>query len=175
VKDETSAEPNLKATQSMEETRIAPLVVDTVDSLRHLIGKEIAGTTWFVITQERIQQFAHTTDDQNWIHVDPHRARQESPYGATIAHGFLTLSLLSKFMRQAVKIRSGVRMGINYGLNHVRFPAPVRAGNSIRARFTLLSLTGISGGFQAVFSAIVEVQDSAKPCCAAEWVVRYYV
>jgi len=94
-----------------------PLVVETPRSLNDFVGREIAVTDWFTVTQERIRQFAEVTEDRQWIHVDRERAQKESPYGTTIAHGFLTLSLVSHFMKQAIEIRSGVRMGVNYGLN----------------------------------------------------------
>src|SRR5690348_13142582 len=104
-----------------------PFVLGSLQSLKDYIGNEIATTDWMVVTQERIQQFADATEDHQWIHVDPERARRESPYGAAIAHGFLTLSLLSHFMREAVQLPGNVRQTINCGLNRVRFPAPVRA------------------------------------------------
>ncbi len=151
-----------------------PLVVESPQALKNLVGREIATTEWFAVTQERIGQFAEATEDRQWIHIDLERAQQESPYGTTIAHGFLTLSLLSHFMKQALQVRSGVRMGINYGLNRVRFPAPVKSGSQIRARLSLLSFQEIPRGFEAVFSVTVESQGTEKPCCVAEWVVRYY-
>lgn len=152
-----------------------PLVVETLQSLRNLVGREIAATQWFPVTQERIQQFAEVTEDRQWIHVDRERAERESPYGNTIAHGFMTLSLLSRFMKEAIQIRSGVRMSVNYGLNRVRFPSPVCADSQIRVRFTLRSLRDVPEALEAVFDARVEVQGSDKPCCVAEWVVRYYI
>ena len=127
-----------------------------------------------LLTQERIQQFAEVTDDRQWIHLDGERARRESPYGTTVAHGFLTLSLLSSFLGQALQIREGTRMSINYGLNRVRFPAPVLAGAKIRARFTLRSVEEVSGALEAVLDATVETEGANKPCCVAEWVLRYY-
>lgn len=151
-----------------------PLVLDSLDSLKGFVGQELPATEWLLLTQDRIQQFAEATEDRQWIHVDGERARRESPYRTTIAHGFLTLSLLSQFMKQAVQIRSGVRLGINYGLNRVRFPSPVPVGSHIRARFTLQSLKELPNAFEAVFSAVVEAQGADKPCCVAEWVVRYY-
>lgn len=151
-----------------------PLVVETLQSLRNLVGREIAATQWFPVTQERIQQFAEVTEDRQWIHVDRERAQRESPYGATIAHGFLTLSLLSRFMREAIQIRSGVRMSVNYGFNRVRFPSPVRADSQVRAHFTLRSLKDIPDALEALFDVRVETQGSDKPCCVAEWVIRYY-
>lgn len=151
-----------------------PLVVETILSLKEFVGREIAVTDWLVMTQDRIDRFAETTGDQQWIHVDRERAEKESPYGATVAHGFLTLSLLSHFLKQAIQFRSGVRMGINYGLNRVRFPSPVRAGSKIRARIGLLSTKQFPDALEATFSVGVEIENFDKPCCVAEWVVRYY-
>ena len=151
-----------------------PLVAENLDSLKGFVGREIATTDWFTVTQDRIQRFAEATEDRQWIHLDQARAQRESPYGATIAHGFLTLSLLSHLSKKALEIRTGVRMIINYGLNRVRFPAPVRADSKIRARFTLQSLIEISDAREAVFSVVVESESAGKPCCVAEWVVRYY-
>ena len=151
-----------------------PVVVETPDSLRDVVGSELAVTEWFQVTQDRIQRFAEVTEDCQWIHVDRERAQRESPFGTTIAHGFLTLSLLSHFMSQAIQIRSGVRMSVNYGLNRVRFPFPVRADSKIRARFVLRSLKQVPDALEAVIDAKVEAQGMDKPCCVAEWVVRYY-
>jgi acyl dehydratase len=151
-----------------------PLIVQTPLSLKDFVGREIAVTDWFTVAQERIRQFAEVTEDRQWIHVDPERAQKESPYGTTIAHGFLTLSLLSHFMKEAIEIRSGVRMGVNYGLNRVRFPSPVRADVRIRARVSLHSLKTLPDAIEAVYSISVESQDSEKPHCVAEWIVRYY-
>lgn len=151
-----------------------PLVADNLDSLKSFVGREIATTDWFTVTQDRIQQFAEATEDRQWIHLDQARAQRESPYGATVAHGFLTLSLLSHLSKQALEIRNGDRMTVNYGLNRVRFPAAVRADSKIRARFTLQSLKEVSDAREAVFSVVVESESASKPCCVAEWVVRYY-
>jgi acyl dehydratase len=158
----------------VEEARVAPVVLETPDSLKKFVGQEIGVSDWFEMTQERISQFAETTEDRQWIHVDPERARKESPYGTTIAHGFLTLSLTSHFMKEVMQIRRGTGMTINYGLNRVRFPSPVRAGSKIRARVALLSLKDVAGGCEAVFSVTVEAEGSEKPCCVAESLVRYY-
>jgi acyl dehydratase len=157
-----------------EETPV-PVVLETPHSLRDLVGRELSLTEWFPVTQERIEAFAEVTEDRQWIHVDRERAERESPYGTTIAHGFLTLSLLSRFMKETIQIRGGVRMSVNYGLNRVRFPSAVRAGSKIRVRFTLQSLKDVSNALEAVWDARVEVQGSDKPCCVAEWVVRYYI
>ena len=151
-----------------------PVVVETPDSLRDLMGHEIPVTDWFLVTQDHIQQFADVIEDRGWIHVDRERAQRESPYGTTIAHGFLTLSLLSRFMRQAISIRKGVRVSVNYGFNRVRFPSPVPADSNIRVHFTLRSVNEVPDALEAVFDARVEIQNTDKPCCVAEWVVRYY-
>jgi acyl dehydratase len=150
-------------------------ILDSTDSLKDLVGQELAVTDWFQVTQERIQQFADATLDHQWIHVDVERARRESPFRATIAHGFLTLSLLPHFMHEAIQIRQGVRLGVNYGLNRVRFVSPVRAGANIRARITLQSIKDVApNAVEVIFNATVEVEGSEKPGCVAEWVARYY-
>ena len=151
-----------------------PLVIETPRSLSDFVGREIAVTGWLTVTQERIRDFAEVTEDRQWIHVDRERAKRESPFGTTIAHGFLTLSLVSHFMREAIEIRSGVRMGINYGLNRVRFPSPVLADSQIRARVSLLSMKELPNAVEATFAISVEGQNSDKPHCVAEWIVRYY-
>ncbi len=151
-----------------------PLVVETVLSLKEFVGREIAVTDWLTMTQDRIDRFAEATEDRQWIHVDRERAQRESPYRTTIAHGFLTLSLLSHFMKQAIQFTGGVRMGINYGLNRVRFPFPVSVDSKIRARVGVLSLKELPEALEAVFSVSVEGQGLEKPFCVAEWIVRYY-
>jgi len=151
-----------------------PLVVEDPQSLKDLVGQEIGVTDWFVVAQERIAQFAAATEDRQWIHVDRERAKRESPYGATVAHGFLTLSLLSHLMKQALRMRQGPQLAVNYGLNRVRFPSPVRADSRIRARFTLLRLKDLPDALDATFSVTVESEFAKKPCCVAEWIVRYY-
>jgi len=128
---------------------------------------------WLEVSQERIDQFAEASEDRQWIHLDRERAAHESPFKMTIAHGFLTLSLLSALARLALSV-GGVRMGINYGLNRVRFVSPVPAGARIRGRFTLATLEGIKGGVQSTWNVTVEREGSDKPCCVAEWLVRYY-
>ena len=150
------------------------LTVETPHSLADFVGREIAVTDWFTLTQERIRQFAEATEDRQWIHLDRERAQKESPFGTTIAHGFLTLSLASYFLKQAVEIRRGIRMGVNYGLNRVRFPSPVRADSEIRARITVESIEKLPDSTQATFSIVVETRGASKPCCVAEWIVRYY-
>jgi acyl dehydratase len=153
---------------------LEPVVFDTAESLKQYVGKEIGVSDWLSVTQERIAQFAEATDDRQWIHIDRERAEKESPYGATIAHGFLTLSLISQFMKDVIQVRSGIGMAVNYGLNRVRFPAPVRSGSKIRARIVLLSVKEVSEAYENVFSVTIEAEGSEKPCCVAESIVRYY-
>ena len=151
-----------------------PFEIDHLNALKEFEGREMPPTDWLVLTQDRIQKFADATEDRQWIHVDPQRAARESPYGTTIAHGFLTLSLLSYFAGQAIQVRNGVGVRINYGLNRVRFPSPVRSGSAIRACVTLVSVKESSDFVDAVYSITIEGQGLDKPCCVSEWVVRYY-
>lgn len=151
-----------------------PLIVKSPQSLKEMVGKEIGVTEWFRVTQDRIALFAEATEDRQWIHLNVERSSKESPYGATIAHGFLTLSLISQFVKQAIEIQSGVRLGVNYGLNRVRFPAAVRSGSRIRARISLLGLRELPDSFEAIYSVTMEREESGKPACIAEWIVRYY-
>lgn len=148
--------------------------IESIAKLSEHVGREVAVSEWLEVSQERINAFAEVTEDRQWIHIDPERAAQESPFETTIAHGFLTLSLLSKLAKSALAV-GGVRMGINYGLNRVRFVSPVPAGARIRGRFTLAALEEISNGVQATWKVTVEREGGDKPCCVAEWLVRYYV
>jgi acyl dehydratase len=153
---------------------VAAVTVETPDSLKEYVGKEIGVSDWLTITQERIAQFAEATEDRQWIHLDRERAERESPYGTTIGHGFLTLSLISRFMKDVIQVRGGTGMTVNYGLNRVRFPSPLRAGSKIRARVTLLSVKEVPGAYETSFSVTIESEGSEKPCCVAESIVRYY-
>lgn len=148
--------------------------VESVGKLGELVGREVALSEWVEVSQERINAFAEATEDRQWIHLDAERAARESPFEGTIAHGFLTLSLLSELMRLAVSV-GGVRMGVNYGLNRVRFVSPVPAGARIRGRFTLAALEEVKVGVEAAWKVTVEREGGDKPCCVAEWLVRYYV
>jgi acyl dehydratase len=148
--------------------------LEDITSLPGLVGQEVGVSDWFPVEQSRIDTFAKATEDRQWIHLDKERAAKESPYGGTIAHGFLTLSLLSFLMSTAVAFRKRPRMGINYGLNRVRFPSAVPSGAQIRGRFRLLSLEEIDGGVQITWSVTVECQGNDKPCCVAEWITRRY-
>jgi acyl dehydratase len=149
-------------------------IIETVEELQSLIGHEVAVGDWFPVEQFRIDAFADATGDHQWIHQDVERAASESPFGGTIAHGFLTLSLLSRLSHDCFEIRGDFKMRINYGLNRVRFPAPVPAGSRIRPRFTLQSLDQFDQGYQAVWVVTIEVEGGRKPALYAEWVVRLY-
>src|ERR1700740_1734825 len=129
-----------------------PLAVRDPQSLKELVGREIGVTEWFRVTHERIAQCAEATEDRQWIHLDQARTSTESPYGTTIAHGFLTLSLISYFVKKLIQIQSGVRLAVNYGLNRVRFPAAVRAGFRIRASVALLRFEEFTDGVTATYS-----------------------
>jgi acyl dehydratase len=141
-----------------------------MSSFTDLIGKELGPTEWLEIDQARIDRFADATGDHQWIHVDPERAA-EGPFGTTIAHGYLTLSLLPLLMSGTLQL-TGYRMGLNYGVNKVRFPAPVPSGSRVRATFTVQSVEDVPGGEQGVVLAVVELEGGDKPVCVAELVAR---
>ena len=140
--------------------------------LQTLVGQEVAVSDWITVDQQRIDRFADATGDRQWIHVDPERAAL-GPFGATVAHGFLTLSLLPELSASAIEVRD-TRMGVNYGLNRVRFPAPVPAGSRLRGRFRLLAYEPIAGGAQLTMEVTMEREGSDKPVCVAESVARRY-
>lgn len=152
---------------------MAATLSTNLEGLRNSVGLELAQSNWFAVAQEDIAAFAEATGDRQWIHTDPERAKA-SPFGGTIAHGFLTLSWLSRLLSDALKV-NGTGMAINYGLNRVRFPSPVPAGSKIRAHFTLGSLKDFPGGAEALFLVSVERQGGDKPVCVAEWIIRYYL
>jgi len=138
------------------------------------IGRELAVGDWIEITQARIDQFAMATEDRQWIHVDAARAASESPYGAPIAHGFLTLSLVPVMLGGAIGFR-GVRMALNYGLNRVRFVSPVPVGARVRGRFTPRAVSERTDSIDVTWSVTIEREGGDKPCCVAESIIRYYV
>jgi len=147
-------------------------VVDLAD-LGGLVGRDVAISDWLEVTQDRINAFADATGDHQWIHVDTGRARAETPFGTTIAHGFLTLSLLSALMRDALTV-DGPVMILNYGLNRVRFVSPVPSGSRIRARVALAGIDDKGDSIQATWSVTIERDGADKPAVVAEWIVRYY-
>ena len=145
----------------------------TIAELPSLKGKELGTSDWIEITQERVNTFADATGDHQWIHIDVERAKAESPFGGPIAHGYLTLSLIIP-MYSEVLVVSDAKMGVNYGLNKVRFPAPVPVGSKVRARVTLKDVEEVAGGLQNTFAVTIEREGGDKPVCIAEWVTRAY-
>lgn len=148
--------------------------VKDIEELQSLVGTEVAVSDWFEVSQERIDQFAEATGDHQWIHVDPERAKRESPFGGTIAHGYLTLSLLPHLNSEAFGLEQKFKMGINYGLNKLRFIHPVPAGSRIRNRMKLLSVSEVKGGWQVNWTITVEIDGIDKPACVAEVIFRMY-
>jgi acyl dehydratase len=145
-----------------------------IEELQASIGREAGVSDWLTVTQELIDGFAALTGDRQWIHVDPERAGRESPFGATVAHGFLTVALLSKLVSQAVNLQIDCKMRVNYGFNRLRFPSPVPAGSRIRARVTPNAVRDVAGGVEIAWGVVVEVENQSKPALAAEWLVRAY-
>lgn len=136
------------------------------------IGRDLGHSAWLTIDQERIDLFARATDDHQWIHVDPQRAK-DGPFGTCIAHGYLTLSLVNKFLPEIVEVR-GIAMGVNVGTERLRFPAPVPVGSRIRGHGELISATEKKGGIQAVIRVTVEIEGSEKPACIVDTISRYF-
>ncbi|MDP8978958.1 MAG: MaoC family dehydratase [Acidobacteriota bacterium] len=147
-----------------------PRRINGLTELRALTGQEVGVSEWIDVTQEMINRFAALTGDDQWIHVDVERARRETPFGGTIAHGFLTVSLLSRMAREAVEIRGDFTMRINYGFNRLRFVSPVMAGSRVRGRFTAQEVTEN----QVTWLVTVEVEGAEKPALVAEWLGRFY-
>ncbi|MBI3681575.1 MAG: MaoC family dehydratase [Acidobacteria bacterium] len=142
--------------------------------LTALAGQEVGVSDWMEITRQRIDAFAAATEDYQWIHVDVERSKRESPFGTTIAHGFLTLSLIPHLSHEVIGIRQKFAMAINYGLNRVRFVSPVRCGARVRSRHRLLEVTGIQGGWQTRWQVTIEIEGQQKPACVAETIGRLY-
>jgi acyl dehydratase len=147
-----------------------PRVVNGLDELRSLTGQEVGVSDWLAVTQQMIDRFADATGDHQWIHVDVERAKRETPFGSTIAHGFLTVSLLPQLAQDAVQVHGDFKMRINYGFNRLRFVSPVRAESRIRARFTAQKVTEN----EVTWLVTVEVEGSEKPALVAEWLGRFY-
>jgi acyl dehydratase len=145
----------------------------TIAELPSLKGTDLGTSQWIEVTQDRVNTFADATDDHQWIHVDVERAKKESPFGGPIAHGYLTLSLLIPMWSQVLTVTDAT-MGVNYGLNKVRFPSPVPVGGKIRLRATLTDVEEVKGGLQLTVSAVIEREGGDKPACVAEPVFRIY-
>lgn len=148
-------------------------VFNGVDELRAAKGSEVGVSEWHAVEQDRVNGFADATDDHQWIHVDTDRAK-DGPFGTTIAHGFLTLSLMPVLISEVYRV-DGVRMGVNYGLNKVRFTSPLPVGSRVRANVELLDVTDIEGGVQITTKVTVETEGSERPALVAEWLTRQYV
>jgi acyl dehydratase len=146
----------------------------TLAELRHRVGQEIGVSDWHEITQSQIDQFAEVSGDHQWIHIDQDRARRESPYGTTIAHGFLTVSMLSQLINEAVNIDGDFKLRVNYGFNRLRFTGAVPSGSRIRGRFTLQSIKDVDGGVEITWLSTVDVEGRDKPALVAEWLGRTY-
>jgi acyl dehydratase len=146
----------------------------TLDDLRARVGQELGVSDWHEVTQSQIDQFAEITGDHQWIHVDPDRASRESPYKTTIAHGFLTVSMLSALINEAINIDGDYKLRVNYGFNRLRFTGAVPSGARVRGRFTLQSVKDVEGGVEIAWRATVEVEGREKPALVAEWLGRTY-
>lgn len=152
---------------------MAQRIIKGLAGLRALVGQHLGTSDWVTVTQERIDAFAKGTGDDQWIHCDPDRCRDQSPYGATVAHGFLTLSLCNCLV-QEIFVIEGAKMILNYGVNRVRFPAPIRAGSRVRMSCELLALKETRGSAQATFKQVFQVEGETKPACVAETIVRVF-
>ena len=147
------------------------VVIEGLDGVRQAVGRHLGWSPWLELTQGRIDQFAEATGDHQWIHVDPERAAL-GPFGATIAHGYLTLSLVNLFLPEVVEVK-GFSMGVNYGLNRVRFPAPVRVGSRVRGGVELTAAEDVPGGVQTTMVVTVDIEGGDRPACVAEVISRY--
>ena len=150
---------------------MAATVIEGVEALKAAAGRHLGHSPWLEVTQERIDGFADATGDHQWIHVDPGRAAS-GPFGATVAHGYLTLSLVNCFLPEVVEVR-GIAMGINYGLERVRFPAPVRVGSRLRGGVEVMTVDDVAGGVQAAMRVTVEIEGGDRPACVADVLSRY--
>jgi acyl dehydratase len=146
-----------------------------IHELAGVVGSEVGVSEWCAVTQEMIAGFAEVSGDRQWIHTDVERARTESPFGATVAHGFLTLSLLTRLVAEAVVVKGEFKMGVNYGFDRVRFPAPVMAGSRVRSRVRLKAVAQCETHVEITWGVIMERECGGKPALAAEWLVRKYL
>ena len=147
-------------------------IVDGVDAFHDLIGQQLGYSEWQAITQERVNLFADATDDHQWIHVDPERAK-EGPFGGAIAHGYLTLSLAPVLLNKVIRVDK-MTFGVNYGANKIRFPSPVLVGSELRMGVTVAGVEDVDGGVQVTFDLVMELRDAKKPACVAQVVYRYF-
>ena len=152
---------------------MAKKIVKDLEELKTMVGQEVGVSDWMTIEQDRVNMFADATGDHQWIHVEPERAKKESPFGGPIAHGYLTLSLIPQMINELVEIQKK-SMGVNYGLNKVRFPAPVPVGSKLRMKAELSKVDEVKGGVQVLYKMTFEVEGQEKPSCIAEIIFRYY-
>ena len=150
---------------------MAPRHIESIDALKGLIGEHLGYSEYMTISQERVNQFAEATGDHQWIHVDPERAAK-GPFGAPIAHGYLTLSISNLFLPEIVEVQ-GFSAGVNYGTDKVRFPSPVKVGSRIRGGAELTAVTEVKGGLQTTIVIIIEIEGSTKPACVIESISRW--
>ena len=151
---------------------MAQTVLHGVDEVRAAVGRDLGSSGWLTITQDRVDLFADATDDHQWIHVDPERAK-DGPFGATIAHGYLTVALSNRFLPEIVDVQ-GFSAGVNYGVDKVRFPAPVRVGARIRGGGALVHVEDVKGGVQATIRVAVEIEGSDRPGCVVDTISRFF-
>lgn len=150
-----------------------PTIFDGIDAVRSAVGTHLGYSDWVLVTQDRVNEFAEATGDHQWIHVDPERAKAESPFGGPIAHGYLTLSMSNEMLPQIVEVR-GVSMGVNYGVDKVRFPAPVPVGSRVRGGAELLAVDDVTGGIQTTMRVTIEVDGGTKPVCVIDAISRFF-
>lgn len=148
------------------------VVFDSVASVLAAKGQQLGSSEWLEISQQRVNQFADATDDHQWIHVDPDKAK-DGPFGGTIAHGYLTLSLISRFLPQLAELKN-LKMGVNYGTDKVRFPNAVKVGARIRAHGEVVEASEVTGGVQAIIRVTIQIEGEDKPACVADSISRYY-
>ena len=148
-------------------------VLEGLDAVRAAVGTHLGSSDWTEVTQDRVQLFADATRDHQWIHTDVERAKAESPFGGPIAHGYLTLAMTNEFLPRVVEVR-GVSMGVNYGVDKVRFPAPVPVGSRVRAHVELVAVDEVAGGVQTTMRITVEVEGSDKPACVVDALSRFF-
>jgi acyl dehydratase len=153
-------------------TTSGPRILDGADEIRDAVGTHLGYSEWVLVTQERVNRFADATGDHQWIHVDVERAERESPYGGTIAHGYLTMSMSNELVPQGGRM-TGFAMGINYGVDKVRFPSAVKVGSRIRAGVVIADVTDVAGGIQVKMAITIEVEGSDKPACVIESLARW--
>jgi acyl dehydratase len=150
----------------------AARVIDSVEELKAATGQEIGVSDWVQVTQEMINRFADLTGDHQWIHVNEDRAARESPFGTTVAHGFLTVSLIARLLHDTIDVRGDFKVAVNYGFNRLRFPAPVTAGSRVRAHISVNGVRDIENGIEVAWGILVEIEGKDKPAVAAEWLTR---